>query len=82
MNVLLIIVGVVAPLLPIVLFPTRFFGKGMGMTLLGAGLLVAAIMLVWWSINFSTDATTSTDTDTAAATGLSDADMSALEKLF
>ena len=80
MNVLLIIIGVVAPLLPIVLFPTRFFGKGMGMTLLGAGLLVGAIMLVWWSINFTTD--TASTTDTAAATGLSDADMSALEKLF
>ena len=80
MNVLLIIIGVGAPLLPIVLFPTRFFGKGMGMTLLGAGLLVGAHMLVWRSVNFSTD--TSSSTDTAAATGLSDADMSALEKLF
>ena len=80
MNVLLIIIGVVAPLLPIVLFPTRFFGKGIGMTVLGAALLVGAIMLVWWGVNFSTDTTTSTDT--AAVTGLSDADMSALEKLF
>ena len=46
MNVLLIIVGVVAPLLPIVLFPTRFLGKGIGMTQLGAGLLVSDIILV------------------------------------
>ena len=80
MNVLLVIVGVVAPLLPIVLFPTRFFGRGMGMTLVGAGLLVGAMMLVWWSINFSTD--TAPTADTAALTGLSDTDMSALEKLF
>ena len=83
MNAIILIVSVVLPLLPIVLFPTRFFGRGTGMTLLGAGLLVGMMMLVYWSLSglTATDAT-SGDADTAALAGVNDADIAALEKLF
>ena len=83
MNAIILIVSVVLPLLPIVLFPTRFFGRGTGMTLLGAGLLVGMMMLVYWSLSglTATD-TTSSDADTAALAGVSDADISALAKMF
>ena len=82
MSTLILIASVVLPLLPIVLFPTRFFGRGTGMTLLGAGLLVGMMMLVWWSLNGLTSPGTTSDADTAALAGVSDADISALEKLF
>ena len=72
MNAIILIVSVVLPLLPIVLFPTRFFGRGTGMTLLGAGLLVGMMMLVYWSLS----GLTATDTTS------SDADISALAKMF
>ena len=82
MNAMILILSVVLPLLPIVLFPTRFFGRGRAMTVLGAVLLVGVMMLVWWSLNGLTGADPAAGTDTAALTGLSDQDMSALEKLF
>jgi hypothetical protein len=82
MNTLILIASVVVPLLPIVLFPTRFFGRGVGMTLLGAGLLVGMMMLVWWSLNSLGGADVAPTTDTAALAGVDDADLSALEKLF
>lgn len=81
MNTVLLIAGIVAPLLPVVLFPTRFFGRGRMMTVLGAVLLVGAMMLLWYSVSgFTSDDAKSTDT--AAVDGLSDQDLSALEKLF
>ena len=81
MNAVIVILSVVLPLLPVVLFPTRFFGRGTGQTVLGAALLVGMMMLIWWTLNSLTP-TDPASTDTAAAAGLSDADMSALEKLF
>jgi hypothetical protein len=82
MDVVILILSVVLPLLPIVLFPTRFFGRGRAMTVLGAVLLVGMMMLIWWSLNGLTADDARPGTDTAALTGLSDADLSALEKLF
>ena len=82
MSAVILIVSVVLPLLPIVLFPTRFFGRGRAMTVVGAALLVGMMMLVWWSLNGLTSDDAKPGTDTAALAGLSDQDMSALEKLF
>jgi len=82
MNAVILILSVVLPLLPIVLFPTRFFGRGRAMTVLGAMLLVGVMMLVWWSLNGLTTTEPSPGTDTAALTGLSNQDLNALEKLF
>ena len=82
MNAVILVLSVVLPLLPIVLFPTRFFGRGRAMTVLGAALLVGVMMLLWWSLNGLTSTDTAATSDTAALTGLSDKDLSALEKLF
>jgi len=82
MNAVILVLSVVLPLLPIVLFPTRFFGRGRAMTVLGAVLLVGVMMLLWWSLNGLTSTDTAATSDTAALTGLSDQDLSALEKLF
>ena len=83
MNALILIASVVLPLLPIVLFPTRFFGRGTGRTLLGAGLLVGMMMLVYWSLHtFAAPDTTPANADHAALAGVSAADIRALETLF
>jgi len=82
MNAIILVVSVVLPLLPIIMFPTRFFGRGLGSTLLGAGLLVGMMMLLYWSLGSFAGDTSSGSTDTAAVAGMSDADMAALEKLF
>ena len=82
MNAVILVLSVVLPLLPIVLFPTRFFRRGRTMTVLGAVLLVGVMMLLWWSLNGLTSTDTAATSDTAALTGLSDKDLSALEKLF
>jgi hypothetical protein len=85
MDVLYLIISVVLPLIPVVLFPTRFIGRGLGGTLVGAALIVGMMMLVYWSLTgFSslTAGDTKTSKDAAAQAGLSDADMKALEKLL
>jgi hypothetical protein len=81
MSALILIASVVLPLLPVVLFPTRFFGRGTGMTLVGAGLLVGLMMLIYWSLSAFTAPDTS-GSDIAALAGVNDADIAALEKLF
>jgi hypothetical protein len=40
------------------------------------------MMLLWWSLNGPASTDTAATSDTAALTGLSDKDLSALEKLF
>jgi hypothetical protein len=85
MNLVFLLVSVVLPLVPVVLFPTRFIGRGLAGTLLGAALLVGMMMLIYWSLTgFSalTGDDTASGTDTAALAGLSDADMKALDKLL
>ena len=52
------------------------------MTVLGAVLLVGVMLLLWWSLNGLTSTDTAAASDTAALTGLSDKDLSALEELF
>ena len=85
MNALFVIVSVVLPLLPVVLFPARFIGRGLGGTLLGAALIVGMMMLVYWSLTglggLAGDDGKS-DAALAAQAGGSDADVKALEKLL
>jgi hypothetical protein len=83
MNVVLLALSVVLPLLPVVLFPTRFFGRGMASTVLGAALLVGMMMLMYFGLQTLTgDGNTATDPDAAALAGVSDEDLAALEKLL
>ncbi|HWA42939.1 MAG TPA: hypothetical protein VHA10_06995 [Hypericibacter adhaerens] len=85
MNALFLIVSVVLPLLPVVLFPTRFIGRGVAGTLLGAGLLVGMMMLIYWGLTGVSTLTGDlgmSDNDASALASATDADMSALQKLL
>ena len=82
MDALILIASVVLPLLPVVMFPTRFFGRGLGSTLVGAVLLVGMMMLLYWSLQGALNPGSGDKDDAAAAAALSDADLSALKKLL
>ena len=82
MDAIILIASVVLPLLPVVMFPTRFFGRGLGSTLVGAVLLVGMMMLVYWSLQGALNSGGGDSGDAATATALSDADLSALKKLL
>jgi prepilin signal peptidase PulO-like enzyme (type II secretory pathway) len=82
MDAIILIASVVLPLLPVVMFPTRFFGRGLGSTVVGAVLLVGLIMLLYWSLQGALNSSSGDNGDAAAAAALSDADLSALKKLF
>jgi hypothetical protein len=82
MNAIILIVSVVVPLLPVVMFPTKLIGRGGLRTFIGAALLVGVMMLLYFGLqSFITDPGLD-QSDAAAASGLSDADMSALQKLL
>jgi hypothetical protein len=82
MNALLLIVSVVLPLLPVVMFPTRFFGRGMMSTVLGAGLLVGMMMLLYFGLQSMGGDAAAGPGDVAGLSSGSDADMSALAQLL
>jgi hypothetical protein len=82
MNALILVVSVVLPLLPVVMFPTRFFGRGMGSTVLGAGLLVGMMMLLYFGLQTMGGGGEAASTDVAGLPAGSDADMSALAQLL
>ncbi len=85
MNAIILIVSVVAPLMPVVMFPTRFFGRGLGGTILGAALLVGAMMVIYVTMS-ATIGTGGDDpkADKAAKQqqAATDADMKALDQLL
>jgi hypothetical protein len=81
MNLALLIISVVVPVLPVVLFPTRFIGRSMVSTALGAGLLVALMMGIYFSLTALGGAMAG-PADTSALGGLTDQDASALDALF
>ena len=82
MNIVLMIVSVVLPLLPVVLFPTRFFGKGLASTVVGATMLVGMMMLLYFGLNGLTAPTPPADKDALAASSLNASEMSALDDLL
>jgi hypothetical protein len=84
MNAVLVALSVVLPLLPVILFPTRFFGRGTMSTLLGAGLLVGMMMALYVGLTALTGDQSSGAKSVAAADipGVSAADISALEQLL
>ena len=82
MNALLLIVSVVVPLVPVIIFPTRFFGRGLASTVLGAGLLVGLMMLLYFGLQSMGGDGQSASGDLAALPSGADADMSALEQLL
>jgi hypothetical protein len=81
MNAILIAVSVAGPLLPVVLFPTRFFGRGLTSTIVGAAMLVGMMMAMYFGMQAMLG-----DGSAAPAAGeeagISGADLAALEKLF
>ena len=79
MTAILVALSVVLPLLPVILFPTRFFRRGGMWPLLGAALLVGGMLVLALSLRDAGDDAAKPDADAAA---LSSADLSALEKLF
>ena len=82
MNIILMIVSVVLPLLPVVLFPTRFFGRGLTSTVVGAVMLVGMMMLIYFGLNGLTGPTPPADKSDLAASSLNSADVSALDALL
>ena len=81
-NAILLIVSVVLPLLPVVMFPTRFIGRGTGATVVGAVLIVGMMMVIYFSLSAATG---DQGAGAAAPTDLpsvSDADLSALKDLL
>ncbi len=86
MNLALLIISVVVPVLPVVLFPTRFIGRGMVSTVFGAGILVALMMSIYFGLSLlgGLDGTSAAaDPDgTPALAGLTDQDVSALDNLL
>lgn len=47
MNTIILIISVIAPLMPVVMFPTRFIGRGLSGTIMGAILIVGAMMFIY-----------------------------------
>ena len=82
MTAIIVALSVVLPLLPVILFPTRFFRRGGMWPLLGAAILIGGMLLLAMSLRDATDDTAKPDADASALAGMSDADLSALEKLF
>ena len=86
MNLALVIISVVVPVLPVVLFPTRFIGRSMVSTVVGAGLLVALMMGIDLSLSALgglDDFAAATDpADASALGGLTNQDVSALDALL
>ncbi len=84
MNLALVIISVVVPVLPVVLFPTRFIGRSMVSTAFGAGLLVALMMGIYFSLSAlgGLDGTAAEPGDASALTGVTSQDLSALNDLL
>ena len=82
MNTVFLILSVVLPLLPVVLFPTRFIGRGRTSTLLGAGMIVGMMMLIYFGLQGMGGLVGKDDADSSDAAALSDSDMNALKTLF
>lgn len=85
MNLALIIISVVVPVLPVVLFPTRFIGRSLVSTVVGAGLLVGLMMGIYFGLSMlgGLDGTAAADPgDAAALAGLNAQDVSALDNLL
>lgn len=83
MSAVFAIISVVLPLLPVVLFPTRFIGRGTLSTVLGAGLIVGMMMVLYFglqSMGGSSAAATAPGDDDLPS--ISTADVSALEQLL
>jgi hypothetical protein len=72
----------VVPLLPVVMFPTRFIGRGVGATVLGAGLLVGMMMVIYLSLSAFTGGTSGGKAAAADVPAISNADLDALKDLF
>jgi hypothetical protein len=81
-NAILLIASVVLPLLPVIMFPTRFIGRGVGATILGAALLVGMMMVLYVSLTAFTGGTGTGKDAAADVPSVSDADLSALKDLF
>ena len=81
MNAILTILSVVLPLLPVIMFPTRFFGRGTLPTIVGACLLVGMMMVLYFSLGaLSGDG--SPGAASADLPSVPDADLSALADLL
>jgi hypothetical protein len=85
MNTIILIISVIAPLLPVVMFPTRFIGRGLGGTLLGAALIVGTMMLIYVLMSTTMGLGTTDDGGKpakGASSAATDVDMGALEQLL
>lgn len=80
MNPLLMVASVVLPLVPVILFPTRFIGRGMVQTVIGAGLIVGMMMAVYLSLSALAGEQAGPAVDELPS--FSDADLGALENLL
>jgi hypothetical protein len=81
-NAILLIASVVLPLLPVVMFPTRFIGRGTPATVLGAVLLVGLMMVLYFSLSAATGESGAGKTAAPDLPSVSDADLKALQNLL
>lgn len=79
MNLLIIVVSVILPLLPLILFPARTMGRGGMWTLVGAAMLIGLMMILFFGVQGMSDDATSIGADVPQ---LSDSDMQALAKVL
>ncbi len=79
MTFAIIILGTIAPLLPLVFAPARTIGRGGAMKYVGAAALVGVMLLIFFSVR---DMGGSDGADLGALPSVSPADVSALANLF
>lgn len=85
MEILLLALTIGLPLIKILLFPARTMGRGGNWTLVGAVMIVALMMALWFGMqsmsNSTGDATAATGKAADSST-LKQADIDALAKLL
>ncbi|MEP7241202.1 MAG: hypothetical protein ABI697_09990 [Devosia sp.] len=79
MNAVLAAGGAVLGLLPFVISPTRTFARGGAWRFAGAALVIVSVMLLFFDVR---DMTGGVEDVSTADAGVTDADVSALAKLF
>lgn len=79
MDILLIALTIGLPLLKFIFFPARAMGRGGNWTVMGAVMIVAIMMALWFGIQSWTAPPTTSDT-ASVATPASDAATLAAEK--
>ena len=87
MEILLLVLTIGLPLIKILMFPARTMGRGGNWTLVGAAMIVAMMMALWFGMQTLSDTvgTTAPNSATSRPSGADDEqnkDLDALSKLL